>query len=226
MSIGSESGSSALETLSALTDGELDSAEVARACGAWRDDADARRTWHAYQLIGDVLRSDDLSSNAARDAAFLATLRERLAEEPVVLAPEPSREPAPEMQSAPRVVNASRNSRWSWMAPSAVAAGFVLVTGALLVTRGPTPLGGTGEPMFARVGVGASPTAQMVNVSSPTLAASDSSVEPQTMVLTGKVLRDARVDLYLSAHKQFAGSSALGVPSGFLRNAVAESPSR
>jgi sigma-E factor negative regulatory protein RseA len=226
MSIGSESGSSALETLSALTDGELDSAEVARACAAWRDDADARRRWHAYQLIGDVLRSEDLSSNAARDAAFLAAMRDRLAGEPVVLAPEPSREAAPEVQAAPHVANASRNSRWSWMAPTAVAAGFVLVTGALLVTRGPGPVNSSGEPMFARVGVGATPTAQMVNVSSPTLAASDSSIEPQAMVLTGKVLRDARVDLYLSAHKQFAGSSALGVPSGFLRNAAAESPSR
>jgi sigma-E factor negative regulatory protein RseA len=226
MSIGPESGSSALEGLSALTDGELDSAEVARACGAWRDDVQARRTWHAYQLIGDVLRSDDLSSSARRDADFLAALRARLADEPVVLAPEPPIEPVPDVHAAPKVANASRNSRWSWMAPSAVAAGFVLVTGALLVTRGPVPAAGGNEPMFARLGLGASPSAQMVNVSSPTLAASDSTIEPQAIVLTGKMLRDARVDLYLSAHKQFAGSSALGVPSGFLRNAAAESPSR
>ncbi len=226
MSIGSESGSSALENLSALTDGELDSAEVTRACGAWRDDAQARRTWHAYQLIGDVLRSDDLCSSARRDAAFLAALRVRLADEPVVLAPEPTVHPVPDLVAVPRLANVSRGSRWSWMAPSAVAAGFVLVTGALLVTRTPGPMGGSGESMFARVGLGATPSAQMVNVSAPTLAASDSTIEPQAMVLTGKMLRDARVDLYLSAHKQFAGSSALGVPSGFLRNAAAESPSR
>jgi len=226
MSIGPESGSSALESLSALTDGELESAEMARACSAWRDDAQARRTWHAYQLIGDVLRSDDLSSTAGRDAAFLAAVRARLADEPVVLAPEPSSEPVPAVHAAPRVANASRHSRWSWMAPSAVAAGFVLVTGALLVTRTPVPGVGGSEPMFARVGLGGSPNAQMVNVSSPTLPASDSSVEPQVIVLNGQMLRDARVDRYLTAHKQFAGSSALGVPSGFLRNAAAESPSR
>jgi sigma-E factor negative regulatory protein RseA len=36
------------------------------------------------------------------------------------------------------------------------------------------------------------------------------------------MIRDARLDRYLAAHKQFAGSSALGVPSGLLRNATAE----
>jgi len=42
----------------------------------------------------------------------------------------------------------------------------------------------------------------------------------------GKIVRDARLDRYLAAHQQFAGTSALGVPSGFLRNAVAEAPNR
>ena len=41
-----------------------------------------------------------------------------------------------------------------------------------------------------------------------------------------KVVRDARLDRYLVAHQQFAGSTALGVPSGFLRNAAAEAPGR
>jgi sigma-E factor negative regulatory protein RseA len=225
MSIGSESGSSDKESLSALTDGELDSAQVARACAAWRDDAEARRTWHAYQLIGDVLRSDDLSSSSKRDADFLAALRDRLAQEPVVLAPEPVVQPELETIPAPRVAN----SRWSWMAPSAVAAGFVLVTGALLVTRAPGPVGGAGDSVLARMGLGGTPSAQVVNVTSPTLAATAdgaSSPEPQAIVLTGKMLRDARLDLYMSAHKQFAGSTALGVPSGFLRNAAAEVPAR
>jgi sigma-E factor negative regulatory protein RseA len=41
-----------------------------------------------------------------------------------------------------------------------------------------------------------------------------------------KLLRDTRLDRYLAAHQQFAGTSALGVPSGFLRNAAAEVPNR
>src|SRR5436190_1614212 len=137
MSNGSEGDASALESLSALSDGELDASAVARACSAWRDDAALRATWHAWQLIGDVLRSDDLACRPAHDAAFLSALQVRLAAEPVVLAPEaPSEAIEPILQ--PAHANA-RRGRWSWKAPSAVAAGFVLVAGALVVTRAPAP---------------------------------------------------------------------------------------
>lgn len=105
--------------LSALVDGESEDAE--RACGRWRDDADLRRDWHAYQLIGDVMRSDDLASHAGRDAAFLAGIRARLAAEPVVLAPAP--------QAAPT------RRRQHWVLPAAAAAGFVVVAGVLVVAR-------------------------------------------------------------------------------------------
>jgi sigma-E factor negative regulatory protein RseA len=218
MSIESESGRSALENLSALTDGELDSAATARACAAWRDDPAQRSAWHAYQLIGDVLRSDDLASPAGRDAAFLAQLRTRLAAEPVVLAPEA--EPAP--AAAQVAVGARRGSRWSWMAPTAVAAGFVLVTGALLVTRAPLPSGSPAQPTLAGGSFGVSPQ----SVAVPTLAASETPVEPRAVGANGKLMRDPRLDRYLAAHQQFAGTSALGVPSGFLRNAAAEVPNR
>lgn len=103
--------------LSALADGDAQAADPA--CAGWRDDAEARRTWHAYQLIGDVMRSDDLARPAARDADFLAGLRERLAAEPVVLAPAP--------------VPARR--RQHWLLPVAAAAGFVVVAGVLVVAR-------------------------------------------------------------------------------------------
>ncbi len=105
--------------LSALADGEAQAADPA--CAGWRDDAEARRTWHAYQLIGDVMRSDDLARPASRDAAFLAGLRERLAAEPVVLAPAPVPAPA--------------GRRQHWLLPAAAAAGFAVVAGVLVVTR-------------------------------------------------------------------------------------------
>src|SRR5215813_5291888 len=88
MSNGSEGDASALERLSALSDGELDTPGVAHACTLWRDDPVIRSAWHAYHLIGDVLRSDDLAGRPAHDVAFVASLRTRLATEPVVLAPE------------------------------------------------------------------------------------------------------------------------------------------
>jgi len=60
----------------------------------------------------------------------------------------------------------------------------------------------------------------------PSVPASQVAVEPQALVVDGKLVRDARLDRYLAAHKQFAGSSVLGVPSGFLRNAATEAPNR
>jgi len=219
MSDGSESEESALESLSALADGEVDSAAAARACAAWRDEGAARATWHAYQLIGDVLRSDDLASSPAQDAGFLAALRSRLADEPIVLAPEVA---SPQPAVSARRANAGRSRRWSWMAPSAVAAGFVLAAGALMVTRAPAPGGADrGSPTLAQGTVG---NASLQVVNAPAFSASDS--EPQNLLVDGRLIRDPRLDRYLAAHKQFAGSSVLGVPSGFLRNAVADAPNR
>ncbi len=209
----SEADAAARERLSALVDGELEDGAVAQACARWRDSAESRASWHAYQLIGDVLRSDDLAADAARDARFMAALRARLATEPIVLAPQPAARPAPQGRAAAR--------RWSWMAPTAVAAGFVAVAGVLTLTRTggvlPDP---AAAPSLARATPGAVVTTA-TPVGSPALAA-----EPQTFVADGQLIRDARLDRYLAAHKQFAGSTALGVPSGFLRNATAEAVGR
>ena len=56
--------------------------------------------------------------------------------------------------------------------------------------------------------------------------AANIAAEPQALVANGKLIRDARLDRYLAAHKQFAGTSALGVPSGFLRSATADAADR
>jgi len=222
MSNGSDGDSSTRESLSALADGELEPSRVAAACAAWRDDARSRATWHAYHVIGDVLRSEDLASLPARDAAFVSALQARLAAEPTVLAPEPRVEsPA----TAPPGRVARGRSGWPWKAPSAVAAGFVMVAGALVMTRTPAPTAPAGV-------IAAAPAVQAVAagpalppVIAPTLAPAQAPFAPRASN-GGKLLRDARLDHYLAAHQQFAGSSALGVPSGFLRNAAAEAPNR
>ncbi len=195
------------EDVSALVDGELDAAGSAAVCAAWARNAAIRRDWHTWQLIGDVLRSEDLATEVARDARLLAAVRERLAGEPVVLAPAAAMAPA---------LLKARPSRW--VVPSAIAAGFVLVVGVVSLVQpgGPTapspiPLAGSGTAPVATASVAAVP---------PTPA----SVEPQTAVVAdGKLIRDARLDRYLVAHKQFASTSALGVPSTFLRSATVES---
>lgn len=105
--------------LSALADGQAYAAD--RACSHWRDDAQARKTWHAYHLIGDVMRSEELARPAAGDAAFLGGIRSRLATEPVVLAPAPMAAPV--------------RRRPAWLLPMAAAVGFVMVAGVLVVKR-------------------------------------------------------------------------------------------
>ncbi len=40
------------------------------------------------------------------------------------------------------------------------------------------------------------------------------------------MLRDARLDELMAAHKQFGGTSALQKPAGFLRNATFDGPTR
>lgn len=220
-----ENDASAREHLSALVDGELDGAVVAGACSAWRSSSASRGTWHAYQLIGDVMRSDDLAASPARDEAFLQSLRARLADEPVVLAPPPAPVAAPELPA--RRMNAGRSSRWSWMAPSAVAAGFVVVAGAVMVTR-ISPADSVG--LVASGAGAAGPVPSVAGTAQAVLPVSSMAgaalAEPPMQVASGSMLRDARLDRYLTAHKQFNGSSALGVPSSFLRAATADGSNR
>lgn len=218
-----EANAAARERLSTLVDGELKGAAVTQACAHWRASAESRATWHAYQLIGDVLRSDDLASDPAHDARFLDALRARLANEPVVLAPKPLESPSivDSPAAAARVAAVGGARRWRWIAPGAVAAGFVAVAGVLTLTRpGVLPERADGT----RVAQAAAPASVTALAGTATLVAGSAAPapEPQGVVATGQVIRDARLDRYLAAHKQFAGSSALGVPSAYLRNATIE----
>jgi sigma-E factor negative regulatory protein RseA len=199
-----------LEELSAFADGQLDHDAASRVAAKWRDCEETRKAWHSYHLIGDVLRSDELAGST-RDEAFLQALRARLAQEPVVLAPALSAEVDEHAHTAAVAAagGGRPGRRRRWGAPAAVAAGFMVVAGALVVTR---------------VDQSAAPvTALAVAAPEPAKAAT---VEQPVLVVNGELVRDAQLDRYLSAHKQFGGSTALGVPSGFLRSATYEAPSR
>jgi sigma-E factor negative regulatory protein RseA len=186
--------------LSALMDGDAQAADAA--CRAWRGDAAARADWHAYHLIGDVLRSDEHRADAAHDAAFVARLRERLAAEPVVLAPQP-------------VPRARRGAMW--MAPMAVAAGFVAVAGVLVVTRLSVPGGDAAD----RSTLAVSPSQSVQPVSVQGLAASAAPAPDNAAMI-----RSAELDRYLEAHRQVVNASALAVPGGVVRSATVAAPGR
>lgn len=209
------------DMISALADGELDAEAIHGVCVRWREDADARERWHAYHLIGDVLRSDAFASAADHDERFLRRLRERLATEPAILAPQP-------LAAPPAAPVRRASTHWTWMAPAAVAAGFMAVASVLIVTQ-VTPLApGTESAVVAKAapeGGAIITTAAPLQVGGR-IVAPDSIAEPQALVADGGLVRDARLDRYLAAHMEFGGSSALGAPSGFLRAATTRTPER
>lgn len=210
------------EQLSALADGECGSADVADICGRWRDDPALRARWHRYQMIGDVLRSEDLACAAAHDSDFLRGLRARLEAEPVVLAPA-ALAPAEVLQPALAAGGSiARPRRRVW--PAAVAAGFVTVVAAGFVFNqqsGPAPAtlaAAPGSPGPALV-----PSAMPVAAVARPVATGE---EPrQVEVADGRLVRDARLDRYFAAHQQWSGGS-IGGNVATLRHVAADAPKR
>lgn len=196
--------------LSALMDG--DHAAADQACRAWRGDASARDHWHTYHLIGDLLRSDEHRCEPARDALFVARLRERLVAEPTVLAPQPT---------AGVAFQRARRLR-AWMVPAAAAAGFVAVAGALVVTRVATPEGQT-EDRLASVVV--APAAAVGQAPAMPGAGSAPAVSPASTE-NAAIIRSSELDRYLAAHRQHANTFAPGAPRGDVRNVSVAEPGR
>jgi sigma-E factor negative regulatory protein RseA len=205
--------------LSALMDGQAGTGDAQRCSADWRDDPQMRSTWHAYHLIGDVLRSDELAGSPARDAALLAALRRRLADEPTVLAP--ASVAAPPAAAARHAAAAQR--RRGWLMSGAVAAGFVAVAGVLVVSRMSTPEAAapsvlSSNPPSLLAGNGAAPS-NLQRVGNPPAPS-------PTLVLDGQLIRDAQLDAYLRAHREMRGGAAAAVPGGAMRSVETIVPQR
>jgi sigma-E factor negative regulatory protein RseA len=195
--------------LSALADGEADAAEAGRGIAAWADgDPQWQQCWHAYHLIGDVLRSDDLASPPPHDRAFLQRLQQRLDAEPAVLAPQPL--PA----TAPR--------RGGWVVPAALAAGVMGLAAVLVLALGPS--GGTpAGPALAQAPGGEAVAQPKVAAGVPPQPA-PTTAEP--VVAGGAVVRDAQLDRYLRAHRDYATALPGSLPGGAGRNVTTVSLQR
>jgi sigma-E factor negative regulatory protein RseA len=196
--------------MSLLADGEADAAESSRGCAAWAaGDAQVRERWHAYHLIGDVLRSEDLASPPGRDLAFVQRLSLRLDAEPVVLAPQP----APPAR------------RRGWALPAALAAGVMALATVLVVAIGPG--GGASAPTLA-----AAPAAPAAPVTSATPAAvapaaTAVAAAPEEEVSPGgRIVRDAQLDRYLRAHRDYAAALPGSLPGGAGRSLTTASYQR
>jgi sigma-E factor negative regulatory protein RseA len=175
---------------SSLADGEATSDAQERCLALWAEQAAARERWRHYQLIGDVLRSRELARDGAHDAAFLAAVRARLAREPAVLRP-----------AQPAVVRRAR----AWAAPLAAAAGVAAVAGVVVMLR---PV----STPFDGAQVVAVPVARSVVASAP------GKWEQAPQPVNGRLIRDARLDRYLAAHRQSGNGTALQMPGGVVRS--------
>ena len=185
------------ESMSALADGELRGDAFAQTMAACEQDPALLTSWHDYHLIGDVLRSPDLRVTSTA-SPFLTRLQSRLAQEAVQPAA-PTYASLPTPASLPAPTQAAANDpvfQWKMLAGMASMAAVAMMVWTLAVPTSST------SPQLAQ---------------SPASTDSVLVASPQ-----GTIVRDARLEELLAAHKQVGGNSALQMPSGFLRNATFE----
>ncbi|MBU1362018.1 MAG: sigma-E factor negative regulatory protein [Gammaproteobacteria bacterium] len=206
---------SVLEQLSALADGQLRDDELAQMITRVGVDDELRLAWQRYHLIGDVLRAG-AHAPCHQSSEFLTRFQSRLESEPVVpvLLPEPS------LRLRSLKQEASNEPQFRWK----VVAGVASVAAAAAIGwnwMGVGPRSSMG-PQIAQQDSSQS----LLSVASPM----QQSAAPSPMrVIVGSgapqiMLRDPRLDQLLEAHQQAGGASQM--PSGFLRNATFDGPSR
>lgn len=180
------------ELLSALADGELAMGVADADLQDVFKSSALHSDWNSYQVIGHVLRGGAAASAPlGADSAFLQRLTMRLVDEKV--APPLLVVPSRGAISLPQQP-AANEALFRWK----LVSGFASLSAALVVAWSfvGAPVAPTGAQLAQ------SPPLEQVVVASP----------------QGPMVRDARMEELMAAHKQLGGSS-LQAPSGFLRNA-------
>jgi sigma-E factor negative regulatory protein RseA len=204
------------ELVSALVDGQLQGEEFAQAVDLAARDVEGQLTWQVYHAVGEVLRTGD-SMASGRDAAFLARLKIRLQQEPLqprqadnikLIAIEAMDVTA---RSQIRLINdAANDAAYRWKRLAGFASVLVVVAVGFLASG--IWDGQRGAPQLAQVPA----EAMQPNPVASTLLGDTPSI----------MIRDTELDALLAAHRQFGGTTALQVPTGFLRNATFEGGGR
>ncbi len=211
------------EQISALADGQLQGEEFAAVIQALGKKADLRATWQTYHLVGDVLRSGG-HAPCSDSSAFLSKLQQRLEAEQIRPQSLPLNAPAPVAVAVPEAAN-EPVFRWKLVAGVASLAAAAAIGWTWVGTNS----GATGAQLAQQEQRVDDPSRSVLAVAGSPAPAS-ATAQPSTRVLVGKgaeaqlMLRDPRLDELLEAHQQVGGASQM--PSGFLRNATFEAPSR
>lgn len=228
--------------LSALADGQLQGVAFADALALFdhesNDGGQARAAWHTLHVVGDVLRSNELA-DCSKDVVFLARLTTALQQEPR-LKPGLATSSVPGVDAAPvigQMTSIAGNSlepskaavakdsanepvfHWKWVA------GLSSVAAALAISW--NLVGGTtanSEAQLAQVAVPAAVSKQTTASAEQTNnVVANNAINNDTS--THVMLRNPQLDAMIAAHSQLGGSSALQMPSGFLRNATFDAAS-
>ena len=206
------------EQVSALADGHLRGDEFARVVGSIGIDEELRATWQTYHLVGDVLRSG-VHAPCSDTTTFLSRFQGRLAVEPPLQALESSAEAPPVRHSRMEAAN-EPVFRWKLVAGAASLAAAAAIGWNWVGIEGSRASGA----QLAQQQAAPAAVIATANVAPPPR---QSLVPTRVLVGNGNpqvMLRDPRLDQLLEAHQQVSGASQL--PSGFLRNATFERPSR
>lgn len=148
------------ELISALADGQLSAEELVQALDWLECNEEAQANWHAYHLVGDVLRSGQLAALGANDSAFVARLRPRLQDEPGY------RQPGSTGGFEPREESANdANLRWKLVAGLATVTAVAALSWEL-VSAWVAPMTG---PQLARMEVRPSQEQAQVMIRDPLL---------------------------------------------------------
>ena len=207
------------ELVSALVDGQLQGEEFAQAADWAARDVDGQLTWQAYHAVGEVLRTGD-SMASGRDAAFLARLKIRLQQEPLyppqaddikLIAIKAMEVTAGSPISLKKDAANDAAYRWKRLAGCASVLAVVAVVAVGFLASGIWD-GQRGAPQLAQV---------PVEVVQPNPVASALLGDTPSVMI-----RDTELDALLAAHRQFGGTTAFQVSTGFLRNATFEGGGR
>lgn len=192
---------SQLERLSALADDQVQGDDFANAMLEIAMNDQLNQSWHVYQIIGDVMRSDELAPTS-HELRFWDRLEATLEAEKELITPSI-------FKIAPIAAKQTSANEWSvrkkWVSGASFSAIVALVVvGAWQMEEG------------ASQWVSNTSRGDMV-----TSAPSATVIDAQSVIA-----RDPELDALMSAHQQLGGHSAFQMPSGFLRNATFERPQR
>ena len=213
------------ELVSALVDGQLQGDEFVHALADLASSGEARSNWDAYHLLGDVMRSGE-DQVRAHDADFVLRLRQRMVKDTIEIVAISAVEIRAGGQKQSKFISANEDS-WRRVAGLAsVALAGVLAWQGLHWASSADPA--AAPQLCAQHAAPLVPTASSVALANMSPTTVGRALIRSVALCVGHdaeapvMIRDPQLDALLAAHRQFGGTSALQMPTGFLRNATFE----